>query len=140
MIEPSRAPSGCAVCYSPFLRRIRACGKNFLACDKIFSLNFMPSLSSLIFPSEHDRQRLVPLTQNFNPTPRSGCVVPTQNIPLITQEAPGESAHPKSGVEVNPQPTPWHLVPLLPILQPLTSADVGVKQLRRWHERIKEQS
>lgn len=45
--------------------------KNVLACDKIFFLNFMLSLSSLISPSEHGRQLLIPLTQDFNPMPGS---------------------------------------------------------------------
>lgn len=101
----------------------------------------MPSLSSsLIFPSEHDGRLLTLLTQNLNPTPGSGRVVPARNATLVIREAPGEPARPGLGVEVTPPFPPRQPVPLLPVLQPLTSADVGAKRLRRRHERIKEQS
>lgn len=84
----------------------------FLACDKIFVPHFMPSLSSLIFPSEHGRQPLVALAQNFNPSPRSGCAEPARNTPpLVIPEDPRVPAHPRGSQGATKQIPGWRRPP-----------------------------
>jgi len=129
-------PQGCAACFSAPSSRIIARGYTSSACDRIFFLNFMPSLSSLIFHSEHDRHLPTSPTQNVNPAPGCSHAVPTHDaLPTIPRLPRSSCSAPRTA-----SPSVPLLAPPLALPKLLTSADVGTKRLRRRRERMKAQS